>query len=126
MPGAMMAQNPRARVLLMGDDPRLPKMPEKPTTSWISSATALARRRTCCKERAACGQGGVAGKDGARVPAARHLDDGVHPRRPRGYWGAQLVEPYVDEEVTWAIRAHQALRFYPDDSVGYEYPASYR
>src|SRR6202034_4434172 len=28
--GAMMAQNPRARVL-MGDDPRLPAMPEKPT-----------------------------------------------------------------------------------------------
>jgi hypothetical protein len=31
----------------------------------------------------------------------------------------------IDEEVTWAIRAHQVLRFYPDDSVGYEYPASY-
>src|SRR5438270_11426879 len=28
--GAIMAQNPKARVL-MGDDPRLPKMPEKPT-----------------------------------------------------------------------------------------------
>jgi len=24
--------------------------------------------------------------------------------------------------VTWAIRAHQVLRFYPDESVGYEYP----
>ena len=42
-----------------------------------------------------------------------------------GYWGAQLVEPYVDEEVTWAIRAHQVLRFYADESVGYEYPQSY-
>ena len=28
--GALMAQNPRARVL-MGDDPRLPEMPKKPT-----------------------------------------------------------------------------------------------
>ena len=28
--GAMMAQNPKARVL-MGDDPRLPKMPKQPT-----------------------------------------------------------------------------------------------
>jgi len=46
-------------------------------------------------------------------------------RGDHGYWGAQLVEPYVDEEVTWAIRAHQVLRFYADDSVGYEYPASY-
>jgi len=42
-----------------------------------------------------------------------------------GYWGAQLVEPYVDEEITWAIRAHQALRFYPDESVGYSYPEQY-
>ena len=45
-------------------------------------------------------------------------------RGDHGYWGAQLVEPYVDEEVTWAIRAHQVLRFYPDESVGYE-PATY-
>jgi len=43
-----------------------------------------------------------------------------------GWWGAQLVEPYVSEKVSWAIRHHQALRFYPDETVGYEYPASYR
>src|SRR5260370_40798980 len=36
-----------------------------------------------------------------------------------------MVVPYVDEEVAWAIRAHQALRFYPDESVGYSYPQSY-
>jgi len=42
-----------------------------------------------------------------------------------GWWGAQLVEPYVPEKVSWAIRYHQALRFYPDQSVGYEYPEMY-
>src|SRR5215813_539468 len=42
-----------------------------------------------------------------------------------GWWGAQLVEPYVSEKVSWAIRYHQALRFYPDPSVGYEYPEMY-
>lgn len=42
-----------------------------------------------------------------------------------GWWGAQMVEPYVSEKVTWAIRHHQALRFYPDPSVGYEYPELY-
>ncbi len=42
-----------------------------------------------------------------------------------GWWGAQLVEPYVSEKVSWAIRYHQALRFYPDLSVGYEYPEMY-
>jgi len=39
--------------------------------------------------------------------------------------GAQLIEPYVSERVSWAIRYHQALRFYPDPSVGYEYPEMY-
>lgn len=42
-----------------------------------------------------------------------------------GWWGAQLVEPYVDEKVSWGIRYHAALRFYPDDAVGYEYPEMY-
>jgi hypothetical protein len=42
-----------------------------------------------------------------------------------GWWGAQLFEPYVSEKVSWAIRHHQALRFFPDSSVGYEYPEQY-
>lgn len=42
-----------------------------------------------------------------------------------GYWGAQLLAPYVDKRVSWAIRQHQALRFFPDESVGYEYPEIY-
>jgi hypothetical protein len=46
-------------------------------------------------------------------------------RADHGYWSAQLVEPYVDEEVTVAIRYHQVLRFFADESVGYKYPDSY-
>ena len=42
-----------------------------------------------------------------------------------GWWGAQIFEPYVSERVTFAIKYHQALRFYPDPSVGYEYPEAY-
>jgi hypothetical protein len=42
-----------------------------------------------------------------------------------GWWGAQLIEPYVDERVSWGIRYHAPLRFYPDESVGYEYPEMY-
>src|SRR5215510_16200142 len=34
-----------------------------------------------------------------------------------GYWGAQIVEPYVSERAAFAIKYHQALRFYPDHSV---------
>ena len=46
-------------------------------------------------------------------------------RTEHGYWGAQLIEPYVSERVAFAVRYHQALRFYPDPDVGYEYPESY-
>jgi hypothetical protein len=46
-------------------------------------------------------------------------------RGDHGWWGAQLIEPYVAEEVVWAVRYHQALRFYPDESVGYSYPELY-
>ena len=46
-------------------------------------------------------------------------------RADHGYWGAQLIEPYVSERVAFAVKYHQALRFYPDPSVGYEYPEAY-
>src|SRR5207302_10003497 len=42
-----------------------------------------------------------------------------------GYWGAQIVEPYVSERVAFAVCYHQALRFVPDASVCYEHPESY-
>ena len=47
----------------------------------------------------------------------------IHP--DHGWWGAQLVEPYVPEITSFAIRYHQTLRFYPDSDFGYEYPESY-
>ncbi len=46
-------------------------------------------------------------------------------RVDHGYWGAQLFAPYVDERVSWAVKYHQPLRFFPDESVGYEYPEMY-
>jgi len=47
-------------------------------------------------------------------------------RTDHGYWGADFLAPYVDEKIAWGIRYHQALRFYPDESVGYEYPDLYK
>jgi hypothetical protein len=35
------------------------------------------------------------------------------------------VQESTAGRVTWGIRYHQALRFYPDPSVGYEYPETY-
>ncbi len=42
-----------------------------------------------------------------------------------GWWGAQLFEPYVPAKTSFAIRYHQALRFYADPAAGYEYPELY-
>jgi hypothetical protein len=43
-----------------------------------------------------------------------------------GWFGAQMFEPYVSPKVTFAVRYHQALRFYPDPANGYEYPDLYK
>ena len=109
--------------VLMGDDPRLKKMPAKPTLMdffrlRFAPAHHLLQSATHARK---------AGMSEAVVTACMLHDIAIlgFIRADHGYWGAQLVEPYVDEEVTWAIRAHQVLRFYPDDSVGYEYPQSY-
>jgi hypothetical protein len=53
------------------------------------------------------------------------IANGALIRSDHGYWGAQLVAPYVDEEIAWAVRYHQALRYFADPAVGYEYPESY-
>jgi hypothetical protein len=114
---------PDAKRALIGDDPRLPKMPKEPTlldffTYRFGSSNHLLQSATHALK---------AGCDEKIVLACLLHDIGVTGfiRADHGYWGAQLVEPYVDEEVSWAIRYHQALRFYPDESVGYKYPDSY-
>ncbi len=67
-----------------------------------------------------------AGVDEEIVLACLVHDVGIAIARPdHGWWSAQLIEPYVSEKVTWAVRFHQALRFYPDPDVGYEYPEVY-
>ena len=119
---ALMAENPNARVL-MGDDPRLPAMPKEPTLVDFFKHRFGPSMHLLQSAKHAMN----AGLPEKLVLACLLHDVSVigFIRGDHGYWGAQLVEPYVDEEVTWAIRAHQVLRFYPDESVGYEYPQSY-
>ena len=114
---------PEGRFFLMGHDRRLPEMPAKPTlidffryrlapASHLLQSAELARKN---------------GLEEKLILACLLHDISIlgFIRGDHGYWGAQLVEPYVDEEVAWAIRHHQGLRFYPDESVGYAYPESY-
>jgi hypothetical protein len=121
--GAALQERHGGKYFLMGADPRLPKLPDKPTLidffkhRFASTAHLLQSATHALK----------AGLDEKIVLACLLHDVGVVSfiRCDHGYWGAQMIEPYVDEEVSWAVRAHQCLRFFPDESVGYQYPAQY-
>ena len=109
---------------LMGEDPRLPQMPEKPTLVDFFNLRFGPSKQHLLQSAALGVKKRVVGEDGPRLPSTRCIGDRLL-RPDHGYWGAQMLEPYVDEEVAWAIRMHQALRFFPDESVGYEYPEAY-
>ncbi len=112
-------------VMMMGDNPALPAMPDRPTLIDFFQHRI----------------GGITGRhllgSATRAMNAGHPDKVVlacllHDisnacliRSDHGYWGAQIIAPYVDEEVAWAVEKHQALRYFADASVGYEYPESY-
>jgi len=119
---ALLAANP-GKYFVMGDDPRLPKMPERPTLVDFFKLRFAPANHLLQSARHAV----RAGMDEKVVLACLLHDIGVASfiRCDHGYWGAQMIEPYVDEEVSWAVRMHQALRFFPDPSVGYEYPENY-
>ena len=116
-------QDARGRLHLMGPDPRLSRMPERPTlfdffrhrfgpaTHMLQSARLAQKNGVSEKIVLAC--------------LLHDIATSGFIRADHGYWAAQLIEPYVDEEVTFAVRYHQVLRFYPDASVGYTYPQSY-
>jgi hypothetical protein len=113
-------------VFMMGDNPALPKMPAKPQLLdfFRLRFTAFTRDHLLQSARLAL-------KSGAeeKIVLACLLHDianGALIRTDHGYWGAQLIEPYVSEEISWAVRYHQALRFFPDETVGYGYPDAYR
>jgi len=102
--------------------PRLKPMPAKPTlvdffnyrftpAAHLLQSAALAKRRGASEE----------------IILACLLHDAGQGlmKTDHGWWGAQIIEPYVSERVTFAVKYHQALRFYPDPAVGYEYPESY-
>ena len=110
--------------LLHGEDPRLPPMPDRPTLIDFFKLRFSPMQQHLLQSARLAQKNGLPEK---MVLACLLHDISVTGfiRSDHGYWGAQLIEPYVDEEVSWAIRMHQALRFFPDESVGYEYPENY-
>jgi hypothetical protein len=121
--GPLQAPLPPGKLALLGPDPRLKPMPAKPTlVDFFNLRFAPINHLLQSATHALKG-----GHPEKIVLACLLHDVGVSGfiRADHGYWGAQLVAPYVDEEVSWAIRAHQSLRFFPDEAAGYAYPEMY-
>ena len=107
-----------------GNVKRLPPMPDKPTlidffnlrfegtANHVLQSANLAKKNGMSEE----------------IILACLLHDTVQAliKVDHGWWGAQLFEPYISEKTAFAIRFHQALRFYEDKENGYEYPDLYR
>jgi hypothetical protein len=112
-------------VFMMGDNPDLPKMPERPRLQDFFELrfSKIATRHLLQSARMARWRG----LDEKVITACLLHDIAIAGllSANHGYWGAQLVAPYVDEEVRWAIEKHEALRYFPDESVGYTYPKAY-
>jgi hypothetical protein len=123
---ALLAQARRPdTICMMGDNPALPTMPERPVLKDFFQlrlhkvgASHLLQSAKVAREN---------GLDEKVVMACLLHDIAIAGllSANHGYWGAQMVAPYVDEEVAWAIEKHEALRYFPDESVGYTYPQAY-
>lgn len=122
---AMLKRLDEDHVMMMGDNPRLPPMPEKPRLLDFFRLRfgAITRNHLLTSAKRALDEG----QDEKIVLACllHDIANGALIRSDHGYWGAQLIAPYVDEEVAWAVRYHQPLRYFADESVGYAYPESY-
>lgn len=116
--------NPKT-VFMMGDNPALPAMPEKPQLLDFFRCRfndITVRHLLTSAERALAD-----GRDEKIVLAVllHDLSNGCLIRADHGYWGAQMIAPYVSKEVVFAVRYHQCLRYFADEAAGYSYPESY-
>jgi hypothetical protein len=122
----LLAKLDAGHVMMMGDNPALPRMPARPRLlDFFDLRFGDITRRHLLTS---AGKALDAGMEEKIVLACllHDISNGCLIRADHGYWGAQMIAPYVDEEVAWAVRYHQALRYFPDESVGYRYPESYK
>ena len=112
-------------VFMMGDNPALPRMPERPKLMdfFTHRFSDITIRHLLTSGKKALD----AGQDEKVVLACllHDISNGCFVRADHGYWGAQMIAPYVDDEVAWAVKYHQPLRYFADASVDYAYPESY-
>jgi hypothetical protein len=112
-------------VFMMGQNPELCVMPERPKLLdfFHFRFSDIAYMHLLQSAKLA-----LDGGQDEKIVVACLLHDianGALLRSDHGYWGAQMIAPYVSEEITWAVQQHQALRYFADESVGFKYPDSY-
>jgi hypothetical protein len=122
---AVMAKLRPGTVFMMGDNPALPRMPARPRLldffKYRFTDITVRHLLTSAKRAMEAGH-----EDKIVLACLLHdIANGCLLRVDHGYWGEQMIAPYVSEEISWAVRNHQALRYFADDSVGYAYPESY-
>jgi hypothetical protein len=121
----LLAQLEPGIVFMMGDNPALAKMPTQPTLAdfFEHRFSGITKRHLISSAMRALNDG-----QDDKIVIACLLHDIANAcliRSDHGYWGAQLIRPYVSEEVAWAVEKHQALRYFADPDAGYDYPESY-
>jgi hypothetical protein len=102
----------------------LPAMPAAPTLADFFELRFTRTRNHCFQSANKAMERGA----DEEIILACLLHDTIQEimRADHGYWGAQLYEPYVPARTSFAIKYHQALRFYEDKEAGYVYPDLYR
>lgn len=121
----MMARVDDDHVFMMGDNPALPRMPEKPT---LQDYFRYRMNESTYRHLVEAAKRAHDDDQDDKIVMACLLHDITNAcliRMDHGYYGAQLIAPYVDEEVAWAVKYHQALRYTPDPAYDYEYPELY-
>jgi hypothetical protein len=122
---ALLAELGPDTVMMMGDNPALPSMPAAPTLLDFFRFRFSPLTRNHLLHSAWLAQQQGHSETTVLACLLHDVAAGGLLRVDHGYWGAQMIKPYVGEEVAWAVEQHQALRFFPDESAGYAYPESY-
>ena len=124
-PALLQRMRETGAVFMMGDNPELPQMPARPTLldffHYRFSDIAFMHLLQSAKTALDAGQ-----SETVVIACLLHdISNGALLRSDHGYWGAQMIAPYVSEEVAWAVQYHQALRYFADEAAGFKYPDAY-
>ncbi len=124
-PRMLKRMNDTGAVFMMGQNPKLPVMPEKPKLldffHYRFNDIAFRHLLQSAKTALDAGQ-----SETVVIACLLHdISNGALLRSDHGYWGAQMIAPYVTEEVAWAVQNHQALRYFADEAAGFKYPDAY-